>query len=590
MPTPQDFKNRILQRYPDGVASDGKKYSEMDPVDLTTRMTKKFPDGVTSDGIKYTDFLPKAGEGDPANAGVKTPKAADVIGAITGGAENIAGGINALFGPGGMNEQLGMGVAKSAAGTAAGAAKLGISGLNYLSKIPGLGFLNTPEDSKFMQPTKTLEKLAETTTPAEGVGKFGGDVAQFFLPGPTEEKIAMKGLEFIDKLGLGLKTAAVLKTAIRGGTMGASMAPVAAVQSGGDPNAILGASLAGGFGGSIVEGFSQIVKNVPFFQNKLGENISKALGISGKQTTGSFVAKNEKAIEGLKTIADNAAGAIVKDINGAEHAFDPAKATFQDTIQAWQIARDKVYDAYDALAKQAGDEGATFTQKDFKGVIKTIGDAAKNGTAAFKNKAASLIKDIQDNYGTVNAKDGDIYFRDASLKDIQSFLEHVNTDVNPGSDKAGADLSIKAAQKIREILDDKITSATGEGYQALRNQYASLKSIEKELLNQGKKIYRGSGGWFGSYVNEFGTLDAFLGLLRGNVMEVVRGAGTKLIAENIKTMRDPEAALRTAFGQIGTENLISPTMLGKILQGAGRGAPYVGKGAAPFITGGSGPQ
>lgn len=58
--TPEAFQARILQKYPDGVASDGTPYAKMSALDLTQRIVNKFPDGVTSDGHKYSDFLGNA--------------------------------------------------------------------------------------------------------------------------------------------------------------------------------------------------------------------------------------------------------------------------------------------------------------------------------------------------------------------------------------------------------------------------------------------------------------------------------------------------------------------------------------------------
>lgn len=56
--TPDAFKQRILSKYPNGVASDGTPYSQMDATDLTQRIVSKYPDAVTSDGYKYSQFLP----------------------------------------------------------------------------------------------------------------------------------------------------------------------------------------------------------------------------------------------------------------------------------------------------------------------------------------------------------------------------------------------------------------------------------------------------------------------------------------------------------------------------------------------------
>ncbi len=57
--TPDTFKSLIVNKYPNGAASDGTPYSKMDATDLTQRIVNKYPDGVTNDGHKYSDYLSK---------------------------------------------------------------------------------------------------------------------------------------------------------------------------------------------------------------------------------------------------------------------------------------------------------------------------------------------------------------------------------------------------------------------------------------------------------------------------------------------------------------------------------------------------
>ena len=59
MPTPEEFKQKILQKYPQGISSDGQRYSQMDATELTKRIVAKYPDGVDSSGVKYSDYLPQ---------------------------------------------------------------------------------------------------------------------------------------------------------------------------------------------------------------------------------------------------------------------------------------------------------------------------------------------------------------------------------------------------------------------------------------------------------------------------------------------------------------------------------------------------
>lgn len=482
------------------------------------------------------------------------------------------------------------GGAKEAAALPFQVASLGKNIGNLLSKIPGwvspleLSYLATKPGGAADVSTQTPSALQPTNT-AQKLGAAGTDIGEFLAPGGLEED-TMKAIGgYIDKLPEALNITGkaadavvdALKIAAKGAISGTSMGGVEAVQSGGDAQKTIGATELGAGAGVLSEVLPTIVKNVPWFKKSLGDSVSRALGISGRQTTASLIEKTAKAQEGLSVIADNATGVMVKDINGVEHAFDPSKATFYDTLQAWQIARDNVYKTYTDLAVKAGDEGATFGAQDFNSVISDLQGAAKNSTAAFKNKTASLLKDIADNYGTVNPKTGDVYYKNIPLSDIQSFLEKVNTDVNPSSDAAGAKVSLQMSQSIREILDNKIQSYTGEGYQDIRNQYASLKSIEQDLGNQFKKVYKGSGGWFGNYVEGFGGVDAIMGLLTKSPSEAIRGGLIAGVGKLIQMSRDPERGLRSAFDIIQQGG----TPIGKVggaISTVGSTLPYAAKG------------
>lgn len=54
---PDAFKRLILSKHPDGIASDGRRYAEIDARELTQKIVDKFPDAVTNSGIPYKSFL-----------------------------------------------------------------------------------------------------------------------------------------------------------------------------------------------------------------------------------------------------------------------------------------------------------------------------------------------------------------------------------------------------------------------------------------------------------------------------------------------------------------------------------------------------
>ena len=54
---PDSFKAMIVEKHPEGVASDGRKYSDIPSYELTQKIVEKFPEGKTNDGRSYSDFL-----------------------------------------------------------------------------------------------------------------------------------------------------------------------------------------------------------------------------------------------------------------------------------------------------------------------------------------------------------------------------------------------------------------------------------------------------------------------------------------------------------------------------------------------------
>lgn len=56
---PSAFKQRILSKAPDGVANDGRRYSDIPADELTKMIVTKAPNAVTNDNIPYSSFLSK---------------------------------------------------------------------------------------------------------------------------------------------------------------------------------------------------------------------------------------------------------------------------------------------------------------------------------------------------------------------------------------------------------------------------------------------------------------------------------------------------------------------------------------------------
>jgi hypothetical protein len=284
----------------------------------------------------------------------------------------------------------------------------------------------------------------------------------------------------------------------------------------------------------------------------IADNTLKALGMPRQFKLSDAGGVVPQAISALKTIADNTEGMVVKGIDGVEKAFDPTKATLFEQGQAFTQTKQKIYDQYTALAEKAGDKNAKFTADDFSKVQTELQSLLKNTTGSTKNAVEGYINDLKSNYGNVvKIKGGEmIKFTDTSLNNIQNFIQSVNKDVNPLSNKAGADVADKLSSSLRKIMDSKIESATDEGYQAIRKQYSDLKGIEKQLTNQVKKSLSQTGGKLSGFIEGVSSLESLVSVASGDFSGAVRKGIPAIVGKVMDIAKDPELSLQRAFQQL----------------------------------------
>lgn len=296
-----------------------------------------------------------------------------------------------------------------------------------------------------------------------------------------------------------------------------------------------------------------------------------------------FIPRGKMKLSGTENITDDAVGALetiknlspeikVIDINGIEKPFVPSKATLLEMPQVLSQAKNKIYNAYTELATKAGDAGVTFGQKDFNSVIADLAKYEGRGyTPAYSNKARQIQEAIN-RFATQNPKDGMYYFNNTDPKDIQTLIEAINQDVNPLSDKAGAEVALNASKKLRDLLDEKISGATGEEYQQLRNAYKQLKSIEPEVINEFKKAMRGQGVQ-SDIIDKLASVDMIEGLLTMNPARLARSAGWEAVKNSWRKALGKQANLQRAFKMLEKESTGSSEFAQRIWANPTEGTP-----------------
>ncbi len=536
--TVDQFAEKIKAQYP--------QYAPVDNHTLAEKMLAKFP--------SYTDRVDMGMVGAPPS------------GALITGPERTGGFWNSVAN--GVTD-FGVGVGRTLAGAGAEVLKIGSKGVGALAGVMGNqggaqfynetvpGAIDTAKKAVYDQPDMVQRS---ETIPGKG-GEFLADAA--LIASPTG--LINKGRALIAPVSTAVRGAASTIPVVgraTGYTLEKVLQAIPEALSGFAYGKVKGQSNEDAAGTAAVFGAGSAVLGMGAdafrkFGGTLADNVGRAIGLTGKMSVKVAQERIPQATRALGLINNLAPTIKVLDRDGVETVFNPAKATFAETMQAWTKSRDYLYRAYTDLASRAGDAGAMFGARDWDSVMRAIRAETKDGTSAFKAKGDSLIRDIEQNFGTRTTQGG-LEFAPISFERLQGFLEKVNKDVNPLSDKAAAEVSAAASRAMRKILDEKITQSTSGGYQQLRTAYGDLKSIENDLVNQYKKAVRQVGGQVPRYIEAFGDIDLAVAFLTGSPMHAVTGAGKIILGKLTRALRDPERNLRRAFQQMGPTKAASP--------------------------------
>jgi hypothetical protein len=142
-----------------------------------------------------------------------------------------------------------------------------------------------------------------------------------------------------------------------------------------------------------------------------------------------------------------------------------------------------------------------------------------------------------------------------SALDAQRAIQNLNESLkafykNPTYEVVGnAGLDALVANQLRSGLDRTIESATGPGYQALKNQYGALRSIEKDVVHRSIVDARQAAG--GGLLGRLGDIasgeEVIRGVLTLNPSAFARGVALKGYTSTLKRLRDPNRAVRRMF-------------------------------------------
>ncbi|NCX94589.1 MAG: hypothetical protein EBX40_07930, partial [Gammaproteobacteria bacterium] len=240
------------------------------------------------------------------------------------------------------------------------------------------------------------------------------------------------------------------------------------------------------------------------------------------------ITKNKKALSFANDVGESVKGIVPRSLKEFAESVDQTKKT--------------IFKKYDSLAKKAGEAGARVNLAPVAEELKKVG-------------ADKVLNDLYPEVVSYAEKRAETLAKRTaySAEEAQTAIKHLNESLqafyrNPTFESASkAQIDAMIANNIRSSLDDVITSATGEGYSALKKVYGSLKAIEKDVAHRAIVDARKNVKGLIDFTDIFSAGDIIAGVATMNPAQIAKGGVQKAIATLYKKINDPNRTIKNMF-------------------------------------------
>lgn len=344
----------------------------------------------------------------------------------------------------------------------------------------------------------------------------------------------------------------IVKTgALTGGEFGAGQAlekqgTVGDVATGAVTGAATGAALGGaikGGGTAIKAAYNKLNPSEQFIQSQIVKQYTKGVKpiLPGKTTPTLLNKYNDDVVTAVKTIKGNKANLSFTDESGDIITGQTPKNISQ-LNDAVEQSKKSIYTKYNEIAQKAGGEGATV---DVTPIANELDSIISNKALSVTNpNAIQYAQNLKERLSAVGKLDA---------VTAQEVVQNYNKSLeafyrNPSYDNASqAAIDSVIANNLRKSLDESISKATGAEYQALKNQYGALKSIERDVIKASLKEARKNTKGLIDFTDIMSGGQVANGILSLNPAMVASGATQKAIAALYKHINDPNRAISKMF-------------------------------------------
>jgi len=287
-------------------------------------------------------------------------------------------------------------------------------------------------------------------------------------------------------------------------------------------------------------------KTAPQIESQIGNVVTRGIekgirpGVEGKSTFQTMTGYGDKAENAVRNIISNADNLNLTNEYG--EVVKGLPKNLKQFSQAIDQTKSQIFEKYDTLAKQAGQQNTTVDlfpiAKELDGIVgnKVIQDLAPNTASYAAERAQALAqrrmyspKEAQNAIATLN-------------NTLEAFYKNPSYET---ATKAYVDSVI--VNNLRKSLDDVIEKSVGSGYQELKHSYGALKAIEKDVNRRAIVDARKNTKGILDFADVFSGSTAAHGILSLNPELIGTAAMAKWISNLYKRFNDPNRIVQKMF-------------------------------------------
>ncbi len=319
-----------------------------------------------------------------------------------------------------------------------------------------------------------------------------------------------------------------------------------------------------------------VPQGTPFDEAKVLDQYNRAIRptVAGKTNATQIAKGNSNTISAIKAIGENKDNLTLTDAHGEILQGQLPKSVDQ-FAQAITQTKKSLFQQYDSLAKQAGEQGVTVDSVNIATELQPVIDSKSLRIA--NPRAVEYATNLQQRLldaGQIDAQT------------VQDIIQHYNDSLqafykNPNYETAStASVDALVANKFRTLLDKGIEGATGQQYQALKNAYGALSSIEKDVAHRNIVWGRQNAVGLASNLANLGSgAELVRGLIKLNPADLAASATIKGIQKYIQYLNNPDVGVSKIFSSL--EKSSPASTVGNLpTEGTGKG----GSSSSNFTT------